>query len=167
MIASKLTFNDPMREVIFPGGADIIKRITKFFWDSVQTALRVPNTGVYVRGKKGRPGFTYYPNPSKPGEPPHKITGHGAGGVVYEFSPDGLTSRVGLLPNVIYMLYLEFGVAGGTTIYPRKKSVLSWVNNQGKRRFAKSVKQGHIAARPWLFGTLDKVMPQLRALAGG
>jgi hypothetical protein len=168
MITAKLQFGstDPIREFVVPAGAEALKRVTEFFWGAVQTALNVPNTGERVRAKKGRPGFTYYPNPSTPGEPPHKITGHGAGSVIYEFSPDGLTSRVGLLPSAIYMLWLEFGIPGGKTITPRTKKALRWVDRGGNVRFAKRVTQGAIKARPWLFKTLERVLPQLNVLAG-
>jgi hypothetical protein len=102
-------------KLVIDGGVDAIKRVTKFFTGAVDTALSVPNTGERHRrkrttkfGKKGSQ-YTTYPNVSAPGDPPHKRKGHLRGGVVFEIAADGLSSRVGILKNVIYGLYLEFG----------------------------------------------------------
>jgi len=46
---------------------------------------------------------------SLPGEPPRKRTGFGQRGIVREF--DGLTARVGVTANAIYMYYLELGTS--------------------------------------------------------
>lgn len=72
----------------------IIARITVYFWNQVQLALNISNPRPYV-------------TPSKPGEPPRKRTGYGAGNVLYEFSKDGLTSRVGVTRNAKYLAILE------------------------------------------------------------
>jgi hypothetical protein len=168
VIESRLVFNERSATfAVTEAGKEVIARVTEFFLASVKTALMVPNSGVRVRGKKWRPGFTYYPNPSKPGEPPHLITGHLRSGVRSDYAADGLSSRVGLDASVPYGLWLEFGIPGGKMIYPKVKKALAWVNNQGQVVIRKRVRQGAIKARPWFFATLKKVMPQLRILAGG
>lgn len=77
-----------------------------------QARLNVPNTGVRVR-KRGGGTRTIYPNPSKPGEYPHKITGAGQAGLVYQpttaqaIKAEGLKVRIGHRINVKYMTILE------------------------------------------------------------
>jgi len=66
--------------------------------------LNVPNTGT-----RGRRGGTVYRNPSRPGEPPRKITGWLQRNVVYELDVGGLKARVGLAANATYGAYLELG----------------------------------------------------------
>lgn len=69
--------------------AERMLRAAVFFQTAHKQMLNVPNTGVRMRrqrttvaGKKGS-SYTIYPNPSRPGEYPHKITGQGQSGVVY------------------------------------------------------------------------------------
>lgn len=69
---------------------------TTYFFNLLQAALNVPNP---------RP----YDQPSRPGEPPRKRTGHGAGHVLPEFDQPNLKTRVGLMPGAKYMLWLEMG----------------------------------------------------------
>lgn len=116
MIQSKLNWNGNVAEQqVFNGGLEALKRITEFFTEAVKAALNVPNTGERRRRKRttkyGAKGSTYtvYPNPSETGEPPHKITGHLRGGIIFEIDKDKLVSRVGLLPNIKYGVYLEYG----------------------------------------------------------
>src|SRR3990167_3094501 len=73
---------------------DAIRRVTVYFWNSVQIVLNVSNPRPYL-------------NSSKPGEPPRKRTGFGAGNVIYEFDRKAMASRVGVLRNDKYMAILE------------------------------------------------------------
>ncbi len=50
-----------------------------------------------------------YPFPSKPGEPPRKRTGMGMRGIQHEVDRKIPAGRVGVLPGVKYMVYLNFG----------------------------------------------------------
>jgi len=81
-----------------------LKRGVQFYHSQLKLVVNKPNSG--VRGKSGK---TVYPDPSKPGEPPRKRTGFGQRGIVREF--DGLTARVGVTKNALYMAYLELGTS--------------------------------------------------------
>lgn len=98
-----------------------ILRATVYFWNAVQQALNISNPRPYV-------------TPSNPGEPPRKRTGFLAANVIYELNQKELKTRVGVLKNALYGLFLEFGTRRG------------------------------LRPRPWLFATLKKVMPRLKAL---
>lgn len=95
-------------------------RAAVLFQTEHRRRVSVPNTGVRrrrvrdtVAGKKGS-SYTVYPNPSKPGEYPHLITGQGrSGSAVYE--PDtvggvvaaGLVIRIGVTQAGRHMAILE------------------------------------------------------------
>lgn len=90
----------------------------RFYVDQHRLRLNVPNTGerrTRTRNTAGGPkGSTYtvYAHPSKPGEYPHKITGHGQQGVAYQPASvaevaASLFVRIGYFRPVRYMLVLE------------------------------------------------------------
>jgi phage gpG-like protein len=70
------------------------------------------------RDKKGRfkSSLVYGANPSKPGEPPHKQTGHLLRSVAYEVDEEALEARVGT--NVPYGKFLELGTKAGLAPRP-------------------------------------------------
>jgi len=90
-----------------------LRQGTLFFLNKVQDALNVPNTGetrvrtrTTSRGPKGST-YTVYPNPSRPGEPPRKVTGTLAGNVDAEFDRETLRARVGITKTAWYGGFLE------------------------------------------------------------
>lgn len=87
---------DEVKAALLKGAWEGILRAGVRFWNELQTVLNVSNP---------RP----YRTPSLPGEPPRKRTGFGAGSVVYDADEKALTVRVGLLPNVKYMAFLDAG----------------------------------------------------------
>lgn len=141
MIQSKLTWNGEVAtKLVLEAGWDGIRRATEFFFRTLQDkVLNTPNSGQRrIRKRTTRAGakgssYTIYPHPSKPGNPPHKRTGFGAGNVKREYDKAKLMSRVGALLNAKYMIFHELG--------------------KGRRY------------RPWLFKTLEKLIPQLKAIA--
>jgi hypothetical protein len=148
-----MTWNgEQAKGVVLDATWEGLQRATAFFWETLQNVLNVSNP---------RP----YQNSSRPGEPPRARTAHLKGHVIYEFDRPNLKSRVGLLPGAKYGAYLEFGTQGGTVIRPRNKKVLAFEVN-GKKVFARKVVMKPLAARPWLFSTLKKILPQLQILAG-
>jgi len=91
-----------------------LKRATVFYHAECRRAVSKPNTGVSVPVQRQTPGGnkksrTIYPNPSKPGEAPRLRTGQGQRGIVFEFSEDGMSSRVGVTKAAMHMFYLEVG----------------------------------------------------------
>src|SRR5437879_5955989 len=113
MIAINTTFNwdgDRAKELVFAVAWENLLRAIVFFWQSVTQALNIPNTGIDVPTGKGNKKQRVYLNPSKPGEPPHKITGWGQRHVQYAVDRGELKGRVGLTANALYMLFLELGV---------------------------------------------------------
>jgi hypothetical protein len=96
--------------------AEGMLRAMVFFQTTHMSMLNVPNTGVtmkrkrdtrqivgmsIVTGFKRNSTYTIYPNPSKPGEYPRKITGQGQAGVTYgpttaeEIIANGMVSHIG------------------------------------------------------------------------
>lgn len=83
--------------------------------NKIMEVLNVPNSGERRKrtrntavGKKGS-SYTVYANPSRPGEPPHKITGFLQGNVAIEEHPGELRVRVGIRDNAYYGIFLEEG----------------------------------------------------------
>src|SRR5262245_37109609 len=86
-----------------------VVRATVFLWQAVQKTLNTPNTGRRVKRKRGKGSYTIYPNPSKPGEAPHKRTGFGQRNVLYSIDRKEVSGRVGVSANAKYMAYHEAG----------------------------------------------------------
>jgi hypothetical protein len=83
-------------------------------------AVNVPNTGetrVRVRDTTARGGgpvgsqYTVYERPSRPGEPPHKITGTGQSNIIVESNDSDRDPcmRLGVRRGGVHMIYLELG----------------------------------------------------------
>ena len=143
-----------------------IRRAAAYYWDRLQDALNVPNSGVDVPLPWGG-SRRVYPNPSKPGEPPHKVSGFGAGNVVVEFDQANLKARVGITANAKYMLAHELGTSNPVEIRPRLKKVLLWYSHRlGKWMFSKKVTRPPQPKRAFLLPTLFKYWTQIQALAG-
>jgi len=143
-----------------------IRRAAAYYWDRLQDALNVPNSGVDVPLPWGGTKRVY-PNPSKPGDPPRKVTGFGAGNVVVEYDQPNLKARVGVTQNAKYMVVHELGGTTATTIVPKKGKALMWYDFAGKQwLFRKRVVKPPAKKRPWLVATLLKFFPQIQALAG-
>lgn len=142
MIKTRFTWRgDTGKRLLLSAAGESVVRITEFFLRAVQKEIGVPNPGRRVKRKRKTSGgdkgstYTVYPNSSKPGEPPRRRTGWLSSHIRREYAPDRLSSRVGLLPNAKYGLFLELA-----------------------RRYSRR--------RVWLLHTLNKYIPQLRALAG-
>jgi hypothetical protein len=93
-----------------------------------------------------------WPPASKPGQPPAKRTGRLRQRIVSRRM--GLTAAK-VVSSAKYAAWLELGTPGGKIIVPKTKKVLSWIGPDGKRRFARKVKQGAIQPRPHLRPALD------------
>lgn len=135
MMRAELHWNgDQIANQIESTAWERFQKMIKFFWQEIQEAITIPNTGVSVKRQKPRRGsYTIYPNPSLPGEPPRKRTGWLAKHVQYEFDRVNTSARVGLADNAKYGLWLELG----TMI---------------------------MAARPWLLATLNKLRARMQSI---
>lgn len=144
MVKSNLNWHgDDALKAIMDAAWESILRATILFWTELQKVL----------SRKSPP-------PSPAGQPPGKITGWGSKHVQYELDKPKLTTRVGLLKNAIYLLFLELGA----TIRPKNKKALSWIDQaSGKRVFRKKVT---LLPRPWFLVTLKRLMPQLTNVIG-
>jgi hypothetical protein len=156
------------KQLVFDAAWEGLLRAAVFYWTAVTNALNVPNTGRTIKGQGPggqKKSFTVYTNPSKPGEPPHKITGWLQRHLQYWKDKSNLIVRVGLALGAKYGVGLELGVKGGKTITPKKaKALVFWSQRDQKLVFRKRIKQGTIRPRPFILATLQKVMPQLSQL---
>jgi phage gpG-like protein len=101
---------------------------------------------------------------SAPGQPPAVQTGNLANSIGQE-RMGRLWRRVGT--NVKYGYWMEVGVPGGKIIKPKKGKALAWVGPDGETIIRRQVRQGKIAARPWLRPALMRAQPAIaRRLAG-
>jgi hypothetical protein len=159
---------DHAKQLVFNAAWDGLLRAAVYYWQSVQNALNIPNTGTTIRGRGPagqKKSFTVYSNPSKPGEAPHKITGWLQRHIQYWTDKGNLIVRVGLALGAKYGLYLELGVKGGKEIRPKKgKALVFWSSRENRLIFRRKVKQGAIKPRPFILSTLKSVMPQLQML---
>lgn len=167
MIKSKLDWNGGRVEDAVVGATwDNLRRAAQYYWDRVQDALNVPNSGEDKALPFGGSRRVYL-NPSKPGEPPHKVTGFGAGNVQIEHDQQGGRIRIGVTANAKYMIGHELGFLKTVTITAKAgKSLLFWSRQENKWIFRKRVTQKPKAARPFLLPILFKFMEQIRLLAG-
>lgn len=167
MIASRIDDNsDEAYATVLALGWEGIRRSAHYYWDRIQTALNIPNSGKDVPTPWGGTRRVY-PNPSLPGEPPRKVTGFGAGNVVEDFDQPNMKARVGIMENADYMAAHELGTNVGVKIRAKKAKALMWWNEQEQRwLFRKSVNRPPQPARPFLLTTLRKFWPQIRAMAG-
>ena len=100
-------------EMIKVSAWERLLRVIEFFWLQVQLALNVSAGPKYVRRQRNTvagPGgsqYTIYTNPSKEGEPPHKRTGFGQRGTIYNLDKTAGWGRVGFLRNAWYMGWHE------------------------------------------------------------
>lgn len=109
MIQTKLHWNgNEAHKFVVSAGWDGIRRAAHRYWEVLVQVLNVPNSGVRTKGRSGK-SHTVYPNPSRPGEPPHKRTGFLQRNVKEEFDAPNLTARVGVTVNARYGLFLELG----------------------------------------------------------
>lgn len=114
MIKGSLNWNgDRSYQQIVDAGWSGIRRATEFYLQTLKTLVNTPNTGTRKKrvrttagGAKGST-YTVYDHPSKPGEYPRKVTGHGQAGLKREYDEKALASRVGVMANVKYMATLE------------------------------------------------------------
>jgi hypothetical protein len=92
-----------------------------------QTRKRVKDTTARGGGPKGSQ-YTVYERPSRPGEPPHKITGTGQSNIVYEANDNAKNpaTRLGVRQGGKHMIYLELGTQN---IEPRPWLVATIIQN--------------------------------------
>lgn len=102
-------------KVIATGWQYLVRAVVEYHTLLLKT-LAVPNPRPYL-------------TPSRPGEPPRKRTGAGQSGVQYELDEATHSARVGVLKNVVYMLYLELGT--------RRVAARPWLLATLKRNLAK------------------------------
>jgi hypothetical protein len=143
-----------MRHIADLGWEGLV-RATKFLLQLIQIALNKP-----ARYGKGPHDF----KGAGPGEPPRKRTGHGANSVTDDYDEATMTTRVGLQPGAIYMLFLELGSKAVEILPKNKPFLVFWVN--GVKVFAKRVLKPAQAPRPWLLVTTKRFLPELAAQAG-
>lgn len=99
MLNTRLDWHgDAATKAILDAAWEVILRATVLFWKELQLILAVPADWKW-RQRIG----------SRPGASPRKRTGWLQKHVVYEQDKAKLTTRVGLLKNAIYGLYLEQG----------------------------------------------------------
>jgi len=110
----------------------------------LSTPSRSVSTGANGKRKIGARGSSR----SKPGGAPHKDTGALRSSISVALDTEAIAATVGT--NLKYGRWLEFGLPGGKTIRPKNGKVLSWVGPDGVRRFARSIKQGRLAPRPFM-----------------
>jgi very-short-patch-repair endonuclease len=83
-------------------------------------------------------------------------------GWLYDLTVEGVHSFVAS-GIVIANSWLEYGLPGGKIIRPVNAKVLSWIDNTtGKRVFAKWVRQGPLAPRPWIRKTITEMDADIR-----
>jgi len=99
---------------------------------------------------------------SKPGGFPHADTGRLRNSIFGEVDADSLEGIVGT--PLQYGNWLEFGTAGGRVIRAPAGGVLSWIGKDGKRAYAKTVKIGPMAARPFLRPTMVQMQQKIATL---
>lgn len=75
--------------------ADGIARATIYCQGQAKRSVNTPNTN-----RK---------NPSKPNEPPHKVTGFGQQNIIMEIDRKNMVGRYGIRKNAKYMFWLEIG----------------------------------------------------------
>lgn len=97
-----------------------------------------------IRGKVSR----NYPPASAPGEWPRRRSGKMGQGYYVVFADNGLSFR--LKNDTPQAGWTEFGTKGGKMIYAKPGGWLSWVGPDGRRHFAKKVRQGAIKPRKGL-----------------
>ena len=169
MIKAKYEFHGDQAFAAIKGkGWDGIRRATVYLWQRIQLVLNVPNSGEDwpIEGGKGRTRRAY-PNSSKPGEPPRKITGFGAGNVLYAFDEDKLSSKVGILKNGSYMIDLELGNQITRVIEAKGKALMIPDKRRKMWIFRKRARIGPLKPRPWLLATVKTCWSQLKALIEG
>lgn len=151
---------------VVAAGWEGIRRATVFYLNAIQNALNKPNSGMDVPTPGGG-SRRVYPNSSKPGEPPRKITGFGAGNVLADYDQAALKSRVGVAQGARYMVAMELGVSSPVTIRARAKKALMWYSFGARKwMFAKSVTLPPRPKRAFLLPTLQKHWSQIQAMAG-
>lgn len=96
---------DRARALVLAEAARRLKAAAIAVSNQAKVLISIAGTGGGGRNAKGQFKRVYGSNPSAPGEPPHKQTGHLRRGVTYEVV--GLVARVGT--NIKYGLYLELG----------------------------------------------------------
>lgn len=102
---------------------------------------------------------------SLPGEFPRLDTGNLRNSIYTRMIDDthgviGTTSAYGMI--------LEYGTHAPHTIYPKNPGgVLSWLGQDGVRRFAKYVTIPALAPRPFLRRTMQQMKPEVKAMLAG
>lgn len=135
----------------------------RFYANKVRQAVSVANTP-RIRLRSGRyVGLS----PSRPGEPPRKLSGHLRRTIASETDKQAMVARVGT--NLPYGKFLERGTKGGGEIVAGPgKALPIYVGNQqvqakpgrsarfraGDFIFRKRVRRGPMAPRPFLVPTL-------------
>jgi hypothetical protein len=142
VIQSKLTWNGQQaRQVVLDAGWDGLRRAVVFFWNTLINVLNVSNPGERVKRKRN--------------------TKAGVKGSTYTIYPH--PSRPGEPPRA-RTAWLK-----GHVQYELEKETLSARVGVGlAARYGLYLELGtrKMAARPWLFSTLKKILPQLQILAG-
>lgn len=142
MIQSKLTWQGEVAtKLVLDAGWDGIRRATVFFWNTLQTSvLNIPNPGERRRRKRN--------------------TRAGAKGSSYTTYPH--SSRPGEPPRK------RTGFLAGNVVYELDQAKLaSRVGVLRNAIYGAYLELGtrKMRPRPWLFATLRKILPQLKAIA--
>jgi phage gpG-like protein len=150
-----------------------IDAAARYYANKVREAVSVANSP-RVRLRSGR---YVGANPSRPGQPPRKLSGHLRRSIASEFDAATNTARVGT--NLPYGKFLEKGTRGGRVIVagPGKaipilvsgpvpaKAGQSSKFRAGNFIFRKRVRIGPMAPRPFLVPTLLKNLGPIGRIA--
>lgn len=139
------------------------KGIQKMLEDVGRSMADKLKENLLVQGSRGSDQGA--PDHSSPGEFPRAISKKLANSVFTETvkqSDDRFVLKVGFTAREGF--FMEKGVEGGTIIVPRRATVLSWIDKQGFRRFARWVRQGKIEPRPFMRRTMVEFLPSIRAI---
>lgn len=151
MIQANLEWDgENAKRFVFDACWEGLAAATVYLFNLVQAALNVANP---------RP----YENSAKPGEAPHKRTGHGAGHIEPEFDREKLSTRIGLRPGAKYMLFHELGTKA-VTIVPKKAKALRFKIG-GRWIICQKVNRPAQPPRPWLLATLKAHWNRIAELA--
>jgi len=154
-----------VRKTNLPGGSSVSwsgDELLKGAREEIINKLRLAVEYVRGRAVKNVSVSSRSSGPSRPGEFPHADTGRLRNSIFGDVDEKELSGTVGT--NLKYGLYLEYGTRGPRTIHAKGSKALSWVGNDGVRRFARSVTIPPLAARSYLRRSMNEATPKLKAL---
>ena len=136
------------RAVLSWQGEKIEKHIKDHMLARLQTAMN------YLAGIT-RLNISRRRQTSKPGQFPARKEGELARSIEWQINKRKMTGSIG--SYMPYAKWLEYGTQGGKVIWPKRKQVLSWIDEDtGERVFRRYVIQGAIKDRSFLQRTVEQ-----------